>query len=297
VLSIGKLGRGQESYYLQAVAQGVEDYYLGSGEAPGRWIGDGSRWLALAGEVDAAALRAMLDGRNPAGEVSLIGLRRPDRLPGYDLTFSAPKGVSLLFALAESEVSEAVRRAHDAAVRQALGYLEREAGEVRRGADGVDRLPGGGFVAAAFRHRTSRAGDPQLHTHLLVANMTRGSDGRWSALDGRQLYTQAKTAGTLYQAVLRHELRDLGLAWTLRDNGLAELAGVPAPVLRAFSRRRVEIELALQAAGQSSRPAAEIAALATRKAKDYGVDPTSLAAEWHARADALASTSPLGSDW
>jgi TrwC relaxase/AAA domain len=98
---------------------------------------------------------------------------------------------------------------------------------------------------------------------------------------------QAKTAGTLYQAVLRHELRDLGLAWTVRDNGLAELAGVPAPVLRAFSRRRVEIELALQAAGRSSRPAAEVAALATRKAKDYGVDPTSLAAEWHARADAL----------
>jgi conjugative relaxase-like TrwC/TraI family protein len=287
VLSIGKLGRGQESYYLQAVAQGVEDYYLGSGEAPGRWIGDGSRRLGLVGEVDAASLRAVLDGRNPASESSLIGLRRPDRLPGYDLTFSAPKGVSLLFALAEPDVSATVRRAHDAAVRQALGYLEREAGEVRRGTDGVDRLPGGGFVAAAFRHRTSRAGDPQLHTHVLVANMTQGSDGRWSALDGRQLYTQAKTAGTLYQAVLRHELRDLGLAWTLRDNGLAELAGVPAPVLRAFSRRRVEIELALQAAGQSSRPAAEVAALTTRKAKDYGVDPTSLAAEWHTRADAL----------
>jgi TrwC relaxase/AAA domain/UvrD-like helicase C-terminal domain len=195
--------------------------------------------------------------------------------------------VSLLFALAEPDVSAAVRRAHDAAVRQALGYLEREAGEVRRGTDGVDRLPGGGFVAAAFRHRTSRAGDPQLHTHVLVANMTQGADGRWSALDGRQLYAQAKTAGTLYQAVLRHELRDLGLAWTLRDNGLAELAGIPSAVLRAFSRRRVEIELALQAAGQSSRPAAEVAALATRKAKDYGVDPTSLAAEWHARADAL----------
>jgi len=189
----------------------VEDYYLGSGEAPGRWIGAGSARLGLSGVVAARDLRAVLDGRCPATGRSLIAIRRPDRLPGLDLTFSAPKSVSLLFALSDENVSSAVRNAHDAAVAQALGYLEREAGEVRRGKDGVDRLPGGGFVAAAFRHRTSRAGDPQLHTHVLVANMTRGADGRWSALDGRQLYLQAKTAGTLYQAALRYELRGLGL--------------------------------------------------------------------------------------
>ena len=141
-----------------------------------------------------------------------------------------------------------VRRAHDAAVGQALGYLEREAGEVRRGKDGRDRLPGGGFVAAAFRHRTSRAGDPQLHTHVLVANMTRGSDGRWSALDGRQLYLQAKTAGTLYQAALRDQLRPLGLAWVLNANGTAEIDGIPRSVLRGFSRRREQIEDELAAA-------------------------------------------------
>ena len=114
-----------------------------------------------------------------------------------------------------------------------------------RGRDGVDRLAGGGFVAAGFRHRTSRAGDPQLHTHVLVANITRGADGRWSALDGRQLYWQAKTAGTLYQAALRHELRALGLRFVLRENGLCELADIPRRVLRAFSRRRVEIEAEL----------------------------------------------------
>jgi hypothetical protein len=169
----------------------------------------------------------------------------------------------------------------------ALGYLEREAGEVRRGRDGVDRLPGGGFVAAAFRHRTSRAGDPQLHTHVLVANMTRGADGRWSALDGRQLYLQAKTAGTLYQTALRYELRTLGLQFGLRDNGLCEAAGIAREVLRAFSRRRVEIEQELARRGQSSRQAAQVATLATRKAKDYGVPAESLATQWHRRADAL----------
>ncbi|MEX2291803.1 MAG: MobF family relaxase [Mycobacteriales bacterium] len=288
MLSIGKLGRGQEGYYLQAVARGVEDYYLGSGEAPGRWIGGGCGGLGLTGRVDAGALTAVLDGRSPADpQRSLLSLRRPDRLPGYDLTFSAPKGVSLLFALGDPELMLEVRRAHDAAVAAALGYLEREAGEVRRGKDGVSRLPGGGFVAAAFRHRTSRAGDPQLHTHVLVANMIRGADGRFSALDGHQLYAQAKTAGTLYQAALRHELRELGLAWAVRDNGLAEPAGIPHRVLRAFSRRRVEIEAAMAERGSTSRAGAQAATLATRKAKDYGVRPESLAAEWHARADAL----------
>jgi len=293
VLSIGKLGRGQEGYYLQAVARGVEDYYLGSGEAPGRWIGGGCGGLGLTGRVDAAALTAVLDGRSPAEpQRSLLSLRRPDRLPGYDLTFSAPKGVSLLFALGGPELMLEVRRAHDAAVSAALAYLEREAGEVRRGKDGITRLPGDGFVAAAFRHRTSRAGDPQLHTHVLVANMTRGADGRFSALDGQQLYAQAKTAGTLYQAALRHELRGLGLAWAVRDNGLAELADVPHRVLRAFSRRRVEIEQAMAEHGTSSRAGAQAATLATRKAKDYGVRPEALAAEWHRRADALGFNAP-----
>jgi conjugative relaxase-like TrwC/TraI family protein len=67
----------------------------------------------------------------------------------------------------------------------------------------------------------------QLHTHVLVANMTRGADGRWSALDGRQLYLQAKTAGTLYQTALRYGLRQLGLRFVVRDNGTCEIADVP----------------------------------------------------------------------
>jgi len=291
MLSIGKLGRGQERYYLNTVARGVEDYYLGSGEAPGRWIGQGAALLGLSGVVRADQLRAALDGRDPAGDGgSLITVRRKDRLAGFDLTFSAPKGVSLLFALGTPEVSLAVRRAHDAAVAQALGYLEREAGEVLRGRNCTVRLAGGGFVAAAFRHRSSRAGDPQLHTHVLTANMARGSDGRWSALDGRQLYWQAKTAGTLYQTALRHELGELGLKFTLRGNGQCELARIPERVLRAFSRRRVEIEAHLAQRGLHSRAAAQIATLATRKAKDYGVRPESLAAEWQARADRLGFT-------
>ena len=123
-------------------------------------------------------------------------------------------------------------------------------------------------MAAAFRHRTSRAGDPQLHTHVLVANLGRGPDGRWSALDGRRLYAHARAASFVYQAVLRAELtRTLGLEWLPVRNGIAELVGVPKPVLRAFSRRRAEIQAALAERGTSGPRAAEAAALATRQTK------------------------------
>jgi len=112
------------------------------------------------------------------------------RLPGFDLTFSAPKSVTLLFALGDARVAGAARAAHEAAVVEALAYLEETAVRVRRGKDGVTVLPGEGMMAAGFRHRSSRAADPQLHTHVLVMNMAKGPDGRWSALDGTALYAR-----------------------------------------------------------------------------------------------------------
>ena len=227
VLSVGKLGAGQQSYYLEAVARGVEDYYGGRGEAAGRWVGAGAETLALAGVVDGKALRAVLEGRDPDTGVPL-GRVRSDHVPGFDLTFRAPKSVSVLFGLGGFEISAQVRGAHDAAVDAALGYLERSACWSRRGTDGVQQVSGAGFVGAAFRHRSSRAGDPHLHTHVLVANVTRGPDDRWATLDGRHLYLHAKTAGYLYEAHLRLELTHrLGVAWGPVVNGIADLEGIP----------------------------------------------------------------------
>ena len=125
------------------------------------------------------------------------------RVPGFDLTFSAPKSVSVLFGIGDDELRGAIRDAHDRAVAEALGYVERAAACHAARAGGVHVIAGRGLVAAAFRHRTSRAGDPQLHTHVLVANLVLGADGRWSALDGRRIYAHAKTAGYLYEARLR----------------------------------------------------------------------------------------------
>ena len=212
MLSIGKLTAGAEDYYLGAVVRGAEEYYDDAGEIPGRWTGTGGQLLGLGGQVDAEQLRAVLAGRHPHTGEPFSETRR--RVPGFDLTFSAPKSVSLLYAFGTAHDSSQAIKAHEAAVDGALGYLEREACRVRRGHAGETEYPATGFVAAAFRHRTSRAGDPQLHTHVLVANLGLGPDGRWSALRGRHLYTHARTAGFLYQAHLRFELTArLGIRW------------------------------------------------------------------------------------
>ena len=270
MLSIGRLGTtGGADYYLGKVANNVDDYYLGRGEAPGQWIGATSEQLGLVGQVGPDALRNLLAGTSASGED--LGARiSEDRRPGYDLTFSAPKGASLLWAFGSEEVRDSISVAHDRAVGAVLDHLSAEACYARRGAGGHQLIETNGFIGAAFRHRTSRAGDPQLHTHVVVPNLVQGADGRWSAPDGRHLYLWQKAAGTLYQSALRAELAPLGLAWDIRRNGLSELRDIPKSVLRAFSKRRVDIESALEYRGATSSNAAETAALATRERKPAG---------------------------
>ncbi len=215
VLSIGKLAGSPEAgrYYTDAVARGREDYYQGSGEAPGAWAGAGAQLLELDGRVDDEHFGALLRGVDPKSGNALRSSRGPSRTAGFDLTFSAPKSVSVLFGIADEETVVVVRRAHDEAVTAALGYLERAATFTRRGTNGREMLRGEGLVVAAFRHRTSRAGDPQLHTHAVVANTTFAA-GAWSTLDSRAIHKHAKTAGYLYHAELRHQIsQELGLGW------------------------------------------------------------------------------------
>jgi conjugative relaxase-like TrwC/TraI family protein len=227
MLTIGKLGKGQEAYYLDTVATGIEDYYAGAGEAPGRWRGAGAAELGLEGEVERHELKAVLAGEHPRSGERLPRRLWTKRIPGFDLTFSAPKSVSVLWATGDERTAAAIRDAHERSVRAALTYLEREAAVSRIGA-ARRAAHGSGFVGAAFRHRMSRAGDPQLHTHVLVANLVRTEDGEWRALDAQMLYRRAKTAGYLYQANLRHELtRTLGLEWREVHRGAAEIAGRP----------------------------------------------------------------------
>ncbi len=285
MLSIGKLKGGglAARYYEEQVASGREDYYSGQGEARGRWIGRGATATGRACELDDGELETLLDG---------AGLRRPPSdkaVAGFDLTFRAPKSVSVLWALSDDAVALQAREAHDAAVEQAMGYMERQACKARRGRDGVVQVEGSGFVAAAFRHRVSRAEDPLLHTHVVLGNLTQGPDGRWTALDARHLYRHAKAAGYLYQAALREELTErLGVDWTLVEKGTAEIAGVDREVIEHFSRRRQQILASLKERGLTSAKAAQVATLDTRP--DKAPDPRPLERlreEWRARAAEL----------
>jgi conjugative relaxase-like TrwC/TraI family protein len=288
MLSIGKLGRGQERYYLGKVAEGAEDYYSGEGEGEGYWLGDAAGDLGLDGEVGPEQLTAMLTGLNPATGAPL-GLRQVEGgpVPGFDLTFSAPKSVSLTWALGGPPVGAEVKAAHADAVEAALDYLQAEACWTRRGAGGREFVHGNGFLAAAYTHRSSRAGDPQLHTHVLIANATQGSDGHWTRLYHPAIYEHAKTAGYIYEAHLRDKLtRRLGVRWQEVRNGIAEIEGFGSEQLRAFSTRRAEI---LEAAGgdRASARALQVATLTTRRAKDRDLADESLRDLWRAKAQRI----------
>jgi len=289
MLSIGKLGTGQERYYLEKVAEGAEDYYSGEGEVAGQWMGDAAgAELGPSGEVEADQLTAMLTGHNPVDGSPLglraVGGRGP--VPGFDLTFSAPKSVSLLWGLGGPVAGVEVNAAHRAAVDAALGYLQQEACWTRRGAGGAEFVKGNGYLAAAFEHRSSRNGDPQLHTHVLVANATQGLDGRWTRLYHPAIYEHAQTASYLYQAHLRHELsRRLGVEWQEVRKGIAEIEGFADEHLREFSTRRAEI---LEAAGpDASARSMEVAALTTRHAKEQGVSREELHERWRMRGEEI----------
>jgi len=312
MLSIGKvgLGRTQQLYYEQKVAKGAEDYYAGRGEVAGRWTGAGAKLLGLGGELDAEQLKGLMDGKDPSSGQQLATRTAKSSIAAFDLTFSAPKSVSVLFAVGDRLLSRELVEAHEEAVDAALSYLEQEACRVRRGHNGTkeQREAGhprgwerarperaGGFVAAAYRHRMSRAQDPQLHTHVVCANMARGSDGRWTALDGRAIYDHAKAGGCVYEAHLRKAVSERvpWARWGLVREGIAELVAVPEVVREEFSQRRrriLERERELEAAGMVvGFEGRERIVYDTREAKQEIAD-----ADWRAEIRARAAEHGLG---
>jgi conjugative relaxase-like TrwC/TraI family protein len=198
--------------------------------------------------------------------------------------------VSILWALGSEQQRLAIRQAHREAVDEVVAYLEHHAVHARisRPGMGQGRSDTDGLVAAAFDHRTSRAGDPLLHSHVVTANLTRTPDGGWRALDARGLFEHAHAAGYLYQAHLRHLLSSqLGMHFEPVHHGIADVTGVPRPVIDAFSKRRDEIEEVVAESGQTSAQARQVATLSTRRAKEYGVDPATTEDRWREEAAEL----------
>jgi conjugative relaxase-like TrwC/TraI family protein len=287
VLRIHVVREGGHHYYVNDLVPGRAEGTLVAGEEPGMWSGGGSVGLGLRGTVESQAFAEVLAGRDPVSGRSLRVRRGPDSVAAYDLTFAAPKSVSILHLLAPREIATEVGAGHQEAVNDATDYLGRAAVGVRRARGGtVSFLPSTGAVSGHFVHRTSRTLDPHLHTHVVVANVAQGVDGSWSAVDSRRVYAHAHAARGVYHARLRLELSErIGATWDLRASGLGDVTGVDGNLRRLFSQRSAAVdEYRFTRAGPSQRPSRHGAFHATRPHKDRTRTVESLLLEWRRRA-------------
>ncbi|MDX2287629.1 MAG: MobF family relaxase [Hyphomicrobiaceae bacterium] len=248
---------------------GRDDYYTRGAEPPGRWAGEGSARLSLSGPVTRSEFDAALRGIDPkTGErIAQLGGRAQQHAAGWDMTFSAPKSVSVLWALSEPRDRPAIERAQAAAVTTATRHLERHAAWARRGKGGAIREQTAGLLMAKFDHHTSRELDPQLHTHVFVFNLAPRRDGTWGAIVSRELYKAQKQAGAVYREALANELERSGHAIERLPNSGFRIAAIPRSVERQFSKRRDVIEKAAALHGYHTPAGMELAALRTRQAK------------------------------
>jgi conjugative relaxase-like TrwC/TraI family protein len=288
VADVAKLAVGREEYYTRELAADHEAYLSGHGESPGRWYGAGAHALGLEDEASVAGFQRMFEGRNPDTGQLLGRAHGKGAVPAFDVVLRPTKSVSILYGLGDPAAGRAVLAAHHAGVREAVAYLDAQVG-TRRGHGGVQHVSGQGLLTVGFDHRTSREGDPLLHTHLVVANRVQGPDGRWTALDGRDLYRHRLAADAIYRATYQRELvRTLGVEWTAADaHGNRELQGMPEELVRAFSKRTDQIDLEverLQASGRERTPRlVKWAVLTTRKPKEHQT-PDTLYGRWRTEA-------------
>ena len=259
------------------------------------WAGRGAEDLKLAGPVDPDVFSAVLEGEVPDGSGRRLGRRGKDgdihHRPGRDLTFSAPKSVSLI-ALVGGDAR--VVGAHDRAVQRTLAWVERNVAETRMAdpvSGGMVRQGDQKTLVATFRHDASRNLDPLLHTHSVIANMVRGADGKWRAMSNEKLYAYKMLIGATYRSELARDLGRLGYqVEKTHADGRFEIAGVPRNVIEAFSTRRAEIEAAVSERGAGAtaenQRLAQRAALMTRAYK-RDVDKSALRSAWEKQATDL----------
>ncbi|GIK46148.1 MAG: hypothetical protein BroJett012_20510 [Betaproteobacteria bacterium] len=272
---LGKAGsdaaRGATTYY-EGLAR--EDYYEKGGEPPGRWIGRLAEDMGLQGNVKDGQLKAMFEGFHPETGEQLVKNAGEEHKAGWDLAFSAPKSVSTVWAVADESTRAEIQAAQDEAVKAAMAFLEQHAfsSRDRQGNTQVDKL-----LSVAYPHSTSREQDPQLHTHLLVANLSQRIDGSFCSIDFDTRWKMS--AGAVYRAELASRMQTLGFQ-VERDADSFQIAGVPASLVEEFSKRRQQIEAILEENGYSSAKAAEVAALASRTTKEI-IHRDELFKRWH----------------
>lgn len=271
----------KDNYYTEQ--QGLEE---------SEWFGKGAATLGLEGKIEKQDFFEALNGRFEGQELGRI-VKNPDtgepereHRPGTDITFSAPKSVSIM---AEVYGLREVRQAHEDAVKEALGYIERELSYTRKMENSeITNERTGNLTVAMFRHNTSRDLDPQTHTHAIIMNATKREDGEWRSLTNDEIYKAQRVVGAIYTSALAERLQQQGYELRRTDErGNFEIAGISREQIEHFSQRRAGMEAAMAERGRdidsASAAEKEAAALATR-ARKVDVDHVELISEWKDRA-------------
>ncbi len=309
----------------RAAGSPMSRYYTVAGTPPGTWLGAGLTGLADGHGLAAGSsvtptqmARLFADGADPVTGATLgrsphvypDGRDRRRPVAGFDCTFTVPKSVSVLWGLADDATRDAIYAAHREAITDVLAIIERDVARTRIGTNGVAQVETNGVIAAAFDHWDSRDNDPNLHTHVVIANRVQGPDGRWRTLDSRAMHRAAVAMSERYDGLLAdHLATPLGLTWEYRERGprrnpAYELAAVPQALISEFARRsaRIDVEtdrlVAAYAADHGRRPEPatmlrlrQQATLATRGVKE--VHPLAdLTADWRERSGRVLGTDP-----
>lgn len=265
---------GAASYFTKDNYYTAEESVLASA-----WGGQGASGLGLAGEVSAESFEAVLNGQLPDG----TNLSHEDRRAGFDLTFSMPKSWSLIGLVGgDTRVLAAYREA----VAETMEWAEKNLAGTRVEKDGkIVPEKTGNLIYALFNHDTNREQEPQGHVHVIVANATKGEDGKWRALDAKPLYERHTLLNAISMQRFREKVTELGYESEPGDKyGNFEAKGISREQIMAFSTRRQQIVEQMEIAGLKSGKASDIAALDTRKHKDPDVDRAVLKAQWDAKA-------------
>ena len=263
------------------------DYY--AAERQGEWFGTGAEQLGLVGQIDRKAFQYLLAGLKPCGS-RITGKRQPN-IPGYDVTFSAPKSVSIAWALSGKEERTQIEAALTKAVQATLRDLQRLIPLGRRGKGGTEQIHGQ-LASALFVHFTNREQEPQLHVHSIISNYLLGDDGKWSAVNSRALHNWTPALGRMFRCNLARELSaDLKMKLyrpkdeSGRNKSWFEISGIGRKTIEAFSSRKKAIDELLDGSGarlgKAAAKARERANLRTRKKKDRSLKLSELNGLWH----------------
>ncbi|GCD91176.1 MobF family relaxase [Nocardioides sp. LS1] len=249
--------RGNAPEFMQEVARRFSSYNAQHGQ---RW--SAALPVAVRAEIRTRVADEMfvrdyrrrpLDDRERAGFLAQASRQQTKAVAGYDLTFTPVKSVSTLWALADREIAKQIEDAHHSAVERTLAYLEKEVLFTRRGRGGIEQVNATGALATVFTHRDSRAGNPNIHSHVALSNKVQAEDdGKWLAVDGRVLFKANVTLSEMYNTLLEAELvARLGLRFARRDapnpggdskRAVREVVGVDERIAVAWSRRAAAIE-------------------------------------------------------